>query len=158
MTGWTCMLHPETKCYRSSSLPDYRCSCCSPQWRHLVKLSESAGVSLEPGNCFQNLHAELQRETMTDGLIFCSFFLLLALQNRSLAWTSLQVLLHHLLHAKAYFYRGKVMFLQVSVCPQGGVYTPLGRHPPPPRQTPPWTDTPPPETATAADGTHPTAS
>ena len=53
----------------------------------------------------------------------------------------------------------KVMFSQVSVCPQGvsasgpgrGVSTPgpLGRHPPgqtppwqTPRQTPPWTDTP----------------
>ena len=54
-----------------------------------------------------------------------------------------------------------------SFCSQGEVYTPLGRHP---RQTPPGrhpdtplADTPcladtapPPETATAADGTHPT--
>ena len=69
---------------------------------------------------------------------------------------------------------GKVMFSQVSVCPQGGC-TPLRRHPPgryPPRQTPPWADPspeqtpsslgrhpplPPPEMPTAADGTtHPT--
>ena len=71
---------------------------------------------------------------------------------------------------------GKVMFSQVSVCPQGGgkVYTalagrpllevrhPLGRHPlagrhPPGWQTPPGqADTPLQQTATAADGTHPT--
>ena len=76
------------------------------------------------------------------------------------------------------------MFLQVSVCPQGGVH-PSGQNPPwantprqtspldrhPPGETPPWADTPlwadthpprqtpqadPPlsEVATAADGTH----
>ena len=48
---------------------------------------------------------------------------------------------------------GKVMFSQVSVCPRGEVYTPG-------RQTPPsWHANPPPrpqQTATAADGTHPT--
>ena len=75
---------------------------------------------------------------------------------------------------------GKVMFSQASVCPQGeGVCLwvwgctpplgrhplgrhPLGRHPPrqtPPRQMPPGQTLPPPpspETATVADGTHPT--
>ena len=74
----------------------------------------------------------------------------------------------------------KVMFLQASVCPQGGGclpqcmvgYTPpRSRHPTPRsrhswEQTPPWSRHPPeqtlpeadtpPETATAADGTHPT--
>ena len=59
-----------------------------------------------------------------------------------------------------YFYRpqrscGKVMFLQLSFCPRGRVCQT------PPRQTPPLVDTPPdrhpqPETATAADDTHPT--
>ena len=68
---------------------------------------------------------------------------------------------------------GKVMFSQAcvknSVPLHAGIHispvqTPPGRHPPgqtlfrqtPPGQTPPWADTPP-ETATAADGTHPTA-
>ena len=48
------------------------------------------------------------------------------------------------------------MFSQVSVCPRGEVYTPLW-------VDIPWTDTPgqtprrhPHQTATAADGTHPT--
>ena len=80
----------------------------------------------------------------------------------------------------------KVMFLQASVCPQGGRWgclpqcmlgyhthpPPRSRHPPeqmppqeqtPPREdtppravTPPEADTPPRDTATAADGTHPT--
>ena len=51
------------------------------------------------------------------------------------------------------------MFSQVSVCPQGRGVHPLGRHPPGrhrPGRHPPWTDTFPPQTATAADGTHPT--
>ena len=61
---------------------------------------------------------------------------------------------------------GKVMFLQVSVCEEGrGVDPPgqtplLGRHPlpeTPPRTGTPWANIPtPPETATAADSTHPT--
>ena len=62
---------------------------------------------------------------------------------------------------------GKVMFSQVSVCPQGRRCTPPGGHPlgrhPPGRQTDtPWADTPQADTppqrqkATAADGTHPT--
>ena len=63
----------------------------------------------------------------------------------------------------------KVMFLQACVCPRGvwGCLPQcmLGYHPPleqtPPEQTPPRADTPrsrhlPGETATAADGTHPT--
>ena len=62
---------------------------------------------------------------------------------------------------------GKVMFSQAcvknsihggggrGVCLQvRGVYTPLGRHPL--RQTPPGQTPPPKETASAADGTHPT--
>ena len=51
----------------------------------------------------------------------------------------------------------KVMFSQVSVCPQGGVYTPWQAG------TAPWADTPlpgqtppPQQTATAVYGTHPT--
>ena len=60
---------------------------------------------------------------------------------------------------------GKVMFSQVSVCPQGGGVHPLGRHPPGQRHThtsrhpSAWADTPPPprwQMVTAADGTHPT--
>ena len=64
---------------------------------------------------------------------------------------------------------GKVMFLHPSVSHsvhrvEGVCTSPLDRHPLadtlPPRQTPPQADTsatpPPPETATAADGTHPT--
>ena len=68
----------------------------------------------------------------------------------------------------------KVMFLEVSVCPRGGVYTPWADTPsrqtlPPGRHPPPWADTPHPvgrhptlvdtpvpEMATAAEGTHPT--
>ena len=59
---------------------------------------------------------------------------------------------------------GKVMFSQASVCPQGGGVHPLGRHPLPQADTPShqadtplWPDTTPNhETATSADGTHPT--
>ena len=43
---------------------------------------------------------------------------------------------------------GKVMFSQVSVCQRGGGVHPSGRYPP--GQKPPY------QTATAADGTHPT--
>ena len=56
----------------------------------------------------------------------------------------------------------KVMFSQVSVCPQGGVVdTPLGRlHPPgqvhPLAGTPPQAGTPPPADGRQAGGTHPT--
>ena len=86
--------------------------------------------------------------------------------------------LHYILH----FYRpqrscSKVMFLLLSIShsvhrgvyssmqwgrhPPGQTYPSMqwGRHPPgqtPLRQTPPWTDTPTGQTATAADGTHPT--
>ena len=54
---------------------------------------------------------------------------------------------------------GKVKFSQAcvknSVHRRGGVHPP-GRPPPPPEQTPPQAPPPPQETATAADGTHPT--
>ena len=61
----------------------------------------------------------------------------------------------------------KVMFSQVSVCPRGGSctspmarhHTPLGRHPgqtPHPPARHPLGRHPPGQTATAADGTHPT--
>ena len=58
----------------------------------------------------------------------------------------------------------KVMFLQASVCPQGGClpqcvlgYPPRADSPRPGSRHPHGADTPPPrETATAADGTHPT--
>ena len=55
---------------------------------------------------------------------------------------------------------GKVMFSQVSVCPQGGGVHPPGQRPPPRqtiicRNTPLRADTPPHrQTTTAADGTH----
>ena len=67
----------------------------------------------------------------------------------------------------------KVMFSHLSVCQWGGLpkcmlgYLPVSRHPPQ-EQTPPWEQTtpgadtspgsrqPPQQTATAADGTHPT--
>ena len=45
-----------------------------------------------------------------------------------------------------------LMFLQVSVCPQGEVYTPRQTHPP--RQTRPPGRHPAPEMATAAEGKH----
>ena len=55
------------------------------------------------------------------------------------------------------------MFSQVSVCPQGGGVHPPGQTPPWQADrhlwagTPlPWANTPPSQTATAADGTHPT--
>ena len=69
---------------------------------------------------------------------------------------------------------GKVMFSQVSVCPQGGRCTPLWQTDPSWKSDTPWADTPwqadtplagrppwagrhpPQQTATAADGTHPT--
>ena len=56
----------------------------------------------------------------------------------------------------------KVMFLHLSVCPQGGLpQCILGYHPPeqapPSRSRPPLRSRPPPQqTATIADGTHPT--
>ena len=58
----------------------------------------------------------------------------------------------------------KVMFLQLSVCPQWGVclsaswdtHPPTRTRYPPPDQAPPKDQASPQETATAADGTHPT--